>query len=202
MRVLDSHAHVVSVTDAGTSGLPKLLRDAEAGEDVVVERHGEPVAAVVSMRRLEEIRRIEVDLREARGRARVTGRSRESDRKPALDAGPAAAPVRGSGRHPDAGRVVVRSTDDAVADPERMVRKGDPQVARWALEKCLPAAGAGPRGRGRAARHSSASGSWPSASRTGAWCGGPPTTTKVAQSSTSRRSGRWDHAATGRCTRR
>jgi prevent-host-death family protein len=64
MTVLDFNPHVVSVTDAAKSGLPKLLRDAEAGEDVVVERHGKPVAAVVSMRHLEEIRRVEVDLRE------------------------------------------------------------------------------------------------------------------------------------------
>jgi mRNA interferase RelE/StbE len=32
---------------------------------------------------------------------------------------------------------VVRLTDAAVADLERMVRKGDPQVVRWALKKCL-----------------------------------------------------------------
>jgi mRNA interferase RelE/StbE len=81
----------------------------------------------------------------------VTGRSRQRDRKPALDAVPAAAPVRGSGRHPDAERTVVRFTDDAVADLERTVRKGDPQVARWALKKCLllerdPEAGEGLRG--------------------------------------------------------
>jgi mRNA interferase RelE/StbE len=81
----------------------------------------------------------------------VTGRSRQRDRKPALDAVPAAAPVRGSGRHPDAERTVVRFADDAVADLERMVRKGDPQVARWALKKCLllerdPEAGEGLRG--------------------------------------------------------
>lgn len=32
---------------------------------------------------------------------------------------------------------MVRLTDAAVADLEGMVRKGDPQVARWALKKCL-----------------------------------------------------------------
>lgn len=31
----------------------------------------------------------------------------------------------------------MRLTDAAVADLERMVRKGDPQVVRWALKKCL-----------------------------------------------------------------
>lgn len=32
---------------------------------------------------------------------------------------------------------MVRFTDAAVADLEGMVRKGDPQVVRWALKKCL-----------------------------------------------------------------
>jgi len=64
MTVLDAHSHVVSVTDAAKSGLPKLLREVESGEDIVVERHGKAVAAVVSMRHLGEIRRLETDLRE------------------------------------------------------------------------------------------------------------------------------------------
>jgi len=64
MTVLDPQSHVISVTDAAKSGLPKLLRDAENGEDVIVERHGRAVAAVVSMRHLSEIRRLETDLRE------------------------------------------------------------------------------------------------------------------------------------------
>ena len=64
MTAWDFSPHVVSVTDAAKSGLPKLLRDVELGEDVVVERHGKAVAAVVSMRHLDEIRRLEADLRE------------------------------------------------------------------------------------------------------------------------------------------
>ena len=64
MRVLDSHAHVVSVTDAVKSGLPKLVRDAENGADVIVERHGKAVAAVISMTHLSELQRWETDLRE------------------------------------------------------------------------------------------------------------------------------------------
>lgn len=64
MTVVNFHPHVVSVTEAAKSGLPKLLREVELGEDVVVERHGKAVAAVVSMRHLDEIRRLEVDLRE------------------------------------------------------------------------------------------------------------------------------------------
>lgn len=64
MAVLDFSPRVVSVTDAAKAGLPKLLRDVELGEDVVVERHGKAVAAVVSMRHLDAIRRLEADLRE------------------------------------------------------------------------------------------------------------------------------------------
>lgn len=64
VTVLGVPPHVVSVTDAAKSGLPKLLREVEHGEDVVVERHGKAVAAVVSMRHLAEIRRLEADLRE------------------------------------------------------------------------------------------------------------------------------------------
>lgn len=81
----------------------------------------------------------------------MTSRSRQLTRKPSSTPAPDAASVRASGRHPDAERTVVRFTDDAVADLERMVRKGDPQVARWALKKCLllerdPEAGEGLRG--------------------------------------------------------
>lgn len=42
----------------------KLLRGVEGGTDVVVERHGTAVAAVVSMRHLAQIRLLEADLRE------------------------------------------------------------------------------------------------------------------------------------------
>lgn len=60
-------------------------------------------------------------------------------------------PARRSGRHPEARRTVVRFTDPAFADLQRLARKGDPQVVRWALKKCLlpernPAAGEEPRG--------------------------------------------------------
>jgi antitoxin (DNA-binding transcriptional repressor) of toxin-antitoxin stability system len=41
------------------------VRDVEMGEDVVVERHGRAVVAVVNMRHLDELRRLEADLREA-----------------------------------------------------------------------------------------------------------------------------------------
>lgn len=56
-------------------------------------------------------------------------------RLPTGGAGPG--PLRRSGRHPDADRTVVRFTDAAFADLQRLARKGDPQVVRWALKKCL-----------------------------------------------------------------
>jgi prevent-host-death family protein len=64
VTVLD-HPHVVSVSDAAKCGVPRLVKDVEHGEDIVVERHGKAVAAVVSMRHLNELRRLEADLREA-----------------------------------------------------------------------------------------------------------------------------------------
>ena len=42
-----------------------------------------------------------------------------------------------SGRHPEARRVRVRFTDPAFEDLQVMARKGDPQVVRAALKKCL-----------------------------------------------------------------
>lgn len=42
-----------------------------------------------------------------------------------------------SGKHPDAVRTVVRLTEAALEDLERIHRKGDPQVVRWALKKLL-----------------------------------------------------------------
>ena len=59
------HPHALSVTEAASRGLPRIVRDAEMGEDLVVERRGRAVAAVVSMRRLDEIRRLEDDLHDA-----------------------------------------------------------------------------------------------------------------------------------------
>lgn len=65
MSILASHPHVVSVTEASARGVSGLVRSAERGEDVVVERHGQAVVAVVSMRRLDQIQQLEKDLRES-----------------------------------------------------------------------------------------------------------------------------------------
>lgn len=57
--------HSVSVSAANERGVSGLLRDAEAGRDVVVERHGRPVAVIVGMARLAELIELEADLRSA-----------------------------------------------------------------------------------------------------------------------------------------
>lgn len=54
----------VSVTDATGRGAA-LFRDAEQGQDIVVSRHGRPVAAVVGVERLEALRSLEADVRSA-----------------------------------------------------------------------------------------------------------------------------------------
>jgi len=67
----------------------------------------------------------------------VTGRPRQPARSGKKSQKSGAAGVRASGRHPGAERTVVRFTDAALADLELVARKGDPQVVRWALKKCL-----------------------------------------------------------------
>lgn len=59
------HARQVSVTEAAGKGVAGLVREASTGGDVVVTRHGKPVAAVVSTHRLEELRHLEEQLRDA-----------------------------------------------------------------------------------------------------------------------------------------
>jgi antitoxin (DNA-binding transcriptional repressor) of toxin-antitoxin stability system len=55
----------MSVTTANSRGVSGLLRDAESGADIVVERHGRAVAAILSVRRLRELSALEADLRSA-----------------------------------------------------------------------------------------------------------------------------------------
>lgn len=44
---------------------------------------------------------------------------------------------RATGRHPEAAGTVVRLTSDALADLDRLLRRGDPQVVRWAFIKTI-----------------------------------------------------------------
>ncbi len=55
----------VSVTEAAERGVSAIVRAASEGHDIVVERHGQAVAAVVGMRRLRELAELEADLRSA-----------------------------------------------------------------------------------------------------------------------------------------
>lgn len=59
----DAHpARTLSVTAASGRGVAGLVKDAERGEDIVVERHGRPVAAVISVEHFDELHRLRADL--------------------------------------------------------------------------------------------------------------------------------------------
>jgi len=63
--VIQLTEHSMSVSAANERGVSRLLRDAEDGRDVIVERHGRPVAAIVGIRRFAELIELEADLRSA-----------------------------------------------------------------------------------------------------------------------------------------
>jgi antitoxin (DNA-binding transcriptional repressor) of toxin-antitoxin stability system len=65
MGLVFDDTRTISVTDASARGVSGLLRDAEGGNDVIVQRHGRAVAAVVGMGRLTEIASLEADIRSA-----------------------------------------------------------------------------------------------------------------------------------------
>lgn len=54
----------LTVTEAAQRGVARLVADAEHGTDLVVTRRHQPVAAVVSMRRLNELEEAAADLRD------------------------------------------------------------------------------------------------------------------------------------------
>jgi antitoxin (DNA-binding transcriptional repressor) of toxin-antitoxin stability system len=64
--ILDaSLARTLSVTDAAGRGVAGLVKDAERGDDIIVERHGRAVAAVISMDHLADLRHLRDDLTNA-----------------------------------------------------------------------------------------------------------------------------------------
>lgn len=63
--LLATEPTTLSVTEAASKGVSGLLKTAEAGSDVVVVRHGRPVAAVVSIDHLDALRGLEDDVRSA-----------------------------------------------------------------------------------------------------------------------------------------
>ena len=66
----------VSVTEASRRGVARLVGDAAHGTEVVVERHGTPVAAVVGYDRYTELMQLRADLRDL---ALVLGRGADDD---------------------------------------------------------------------------------------------------------------------------
>ena len=58
-------AELVTVTEASRLGVSDLVRRASQGHDIVVEKHGTPVAAVIGLARFEQLEDLEADLRSA-----------------------------------------------------------------------------------------------------------------------------------------
>jgi prevent-host-death family protein len=65
VSIASEFSQTMSVSQATSRGVAGLLKDAEHGEAVIVARHGQPVAAVIGMARLQELRALESDLRDA-----------------------------------------------------------------------------------------------------------------------------------------
>ena len=61
MAIVDT-ADLVSITDASRAGVSALVRAAEAGHEQVLLRNNKPVAAVVGIKRLEELQQLQDDL--------------------------------------------------------------------------------------------------------------------------------------------
>ena len=55
-------ANLLSISEANKRGISALVREAEKGHEQVVLRNNKPVAAVVSMERLEQLQNLEDDL--------------------------------------------------------------------------------------------------------------------------------------------
>jgi prevent-host-death family protein len=66
----------LSVTEASRRGIARLVADAAHGTEVVVQRHGRPVAAIVGYERYTELEQLRDDLRDL---ALVIGRAVADD---------------------------------------------------------------------------------------------------------------------------
>lgn len=66
----------LSVTEASRRGVARLVADAAHGTEVVIERHGVPLAAVVGHERYLELVQLRADLRDL---ALVVGRAADDD---------------------------------------------------------------------------------------------------------------------------
>lgn len=61
MTMIDSES-LLSISEASQRGVSALIRAAEEGHDQIVLRNNKPVAAVVSMRRLDDEQKLRDDL--------------------------------------------------------------------------------------------------------------------------------------------
>ena len=61
MALVDT-ADLISISDANRLGVSGLVREAEQGHEQVVLRNNKPVAAVVSIKRLEQLQQLQEDL--------------------------------------------------------------------------------------------------------------------------------------------
>lgn len=80
MALVDT-ADLISISDANKLGVSALVREAEAGHERVVLRNNKPVAAVVGIKRLEELQQSQEDLLDvslAAARMLTTGSRRHS----------------------------------------------------------------------------------------------------------------------------
>lgn len=80
MALVDT-ADLISISEANKRGVSALVREAEAGHEQVVLRNNKPVAAVVGMKRLEQLQELEEDLLDislAAARMLTTGPHRHS----------------------------------------------------------------------------------------------------------------------------
>jgi antitoxin (DNA-binding transcriptional repressor) of toxin-antitoxin stability system len=63
MPVIDTK-ELISISDAAKKGLSKLASDAAAGHEPVLLRNNRPIAALVSIERLDELEQREADVRD------------------------------------------------------------------------------------------------------------------------------------------
>jgi len=61
VAIIDT-ADLISITDASRAEVSALVRAAEEGHEQIVVRNNKPVAAIVSIERLEQFQRLEDDL--------------------------------------------------------------------------------------------------------------------------------------------
>jgi prevent-host-death family protein len=61
LAIVDT-ADLISISEANRLGVSALVREAEAGHEQVVLRNNKPVAAVVSIRRLEQLQQLQEDM--------------------------------------------------------------------------------------------------------------------------------------------